>query len=107
MLTAFSTDLFSRQANCRKSSRGQVMFFRWFSTRHSNNFMTADVIVTDLSLFGSNIAGFLGTVMMVDCLKQDRSSQSSRCLWKICVKTGATWSAQTFRQEGGRNVLIF
>ncbi len=38
--------------------------------------------------------------MMVECLKQQGTSHSSRDLLKICVKMGASWSAQTFRQAG-------
>ncbi len=41
--------------------------------------------------------------MMVECLKQLKqqgTSHSSRDLLKICVKMGASWSAQTFRQAG-------
>ncbi len=33
-------------------------------------------------------------------LKQQGTSHSSRDLLKICVKMGASWSAQTFRQTG-------
>ncbi len=38
--------------------------------------------------------------MMVEHLKQQGTSHSSRDLLKICVKMGASWSAQTFRQAG-------
>ncbi len=38
--------------------------------------------------------------MMVERLKQQGTSHSSRDLLKICVKMGASWSAQTFRQAG-------
>ncbi len=38
--------------------------------------------------------------MMVERLKQQETLQSSRDLLKICVKMGASWSAQTFRQAG-------
>ncbi len=38
--------------------------------------------------------------MMVERLKQQGNSHSSRDLLKICVKMGASWSAQTFRQAG-------
>ncbi len=38
--------------------------------------------------------------MMVECLKQQGTLHSSRDLLKICVKMGASWSAQTFRQAG-------
>ncbi len=38
--------------------------------------------------------------MMVERLKQQETSHSSRDLLKICVKIGASWSAQTFRQAG-------
>ncbi len=37
---------------------------------------------------------------MVERLKQKGTSHSSRGLLKICVKMGASWSAQTFRQAG-------
>ncbi len=36
--------------------------------------------------------------MMVERLKQQRTSHSCRNLLKICVKMEASWSAQTFRQ---------
>ncbi len=38
--------------------------------------------------------------MIVEHLKHEGTSHSSRDLLKICVKMGASWSAQTFRQEG-------
>ncbi len=38
--------------------------------------------------------------MMVGRLKQQGTSHSSRDLLKICVKMGASWSAQTFRPAG-------
>ncbi len=38
--------------------------------------------------------------MMVERLKQQGISHSSSDLLKICVKMGASWSAQTFRQAG-------
>ncbi len=38
--------------------------------------------------------------MMVERLKQQGTSHSSRDLLKICVKMGASWSAQSFRQAG-------
>ncbi len=38
--------------------------------------------------------------MMVDHLKHEGTSHSSRDLLKICVKMGASWSAQDFRQTG-------
>ncbi len=38
--------------------------------------------------------------MMVEYLKQQGTSHSSRDLLKICVKIGRSWSAHTFRQEG-------
>ncbi len=38
--------------------------------------------------------------MMVECLKHEGTSQSSSDLLKICVKMGANWSAQVFRQAG-------
>ncbi len=44
--------------------------------------------------------GLLGTGIMVERLKQQGTSHSSRDLLKICVKMGASWSAQTFRQAG-------
>jgi len=37
---------------------------------------------------------------MVECLKQQGTVHSSRDLLKICVKIGASWSAQTFRKAG-------
>ncbi len=37
---------------------------------------------------------------MVECLKQEGTSHSSSDLLKICVKMGASWSAQDFRQAG-------
>ncbi len=37
---------------------------------------------------------------MVERLKQQGTSHSSKDLFKICVKMGASWSAQTFRQAG-------
>ncbi len=38
--------------------------------------------------------------MMVERLKQQGTSHSSRDLFEICVKMGASWSAQTFSQAG-------
>ncbi len=38
--------------------------------------------------------------MMVERLKHDGTSHSSSDLLKICVKMGASWSAQDFRQTG-------
>ncbi len=38
--------------------------------------------------------------MMVERLKHEGTSHSSRDLLKICVKMGASWSAQDFRQTG-------
>ncbi len=38
--------------------------------------------------------------MMVERLKQQGTLHSSRDLLKICVKIGASWSIQTFRQAG-------
>ncbi len=38
--------------------------------------------------------------MMVERLKQQGTSHSSSDLLNICVKMGASWSAQTFRQAG-------
>lgn len=37
---------------------------------------------------------------MIGALKQEVTSHSSRDMLKICVKIGASWLAQTFRQEG-------
>ncbi len=37
---------------------------------------------------------------MVECLKHEGTSHSSSDLLKICVKMGASWSAQVFRQAG-------
>ncbi len=44
--------------------------------------------------------GFFGTGMMVERLKHEGTSHSSSDLLKICVKMGASWSAQVFRQAG-------
>ncbi len=44
--------------------------------------------------------GFFGTGMMVEHLKPQGTSHSSRDRLKICVKMGASWSAQTFSQAG-------
>ncbi len=38
--------------------------------------------------------------MMVECLKHEGTSHSSSDLLKICVKMGASWSAQDLRQAG-------
>ncbi len=38
--------------------------------------------------------------MMVERLKQEWTSHNSRDLMKICVKMGASWSAQVFKQAG-------
>ncbi len=38
--------------------------------------------------------------MIVERLKYEGTSHSSRDLLKICVKMGASWSAQDFRQTG-------
>jgi len=38
--------------------------------------------------------------MMVESLKHEGTSHSSSDLLKICVKMGASWSAQDFRQTG-------
>ncbi len=38
--------------------------------------------------------------MMVESLKHEGTSHSSSDLLKICVKVGASWSAQDFRQAG-------
>ncbi len=38
--------------------------------------------------------------MMVERLKHEGTSHSSSDLLKICVKMGASWSAQDFRQAG-------
>ncbi len=38
--------------------------------------------------------------MMVERLKHEGTSHSSSDLLKICVKMGASWSAQDFRQTG-------
>lgn len=47
-MTPSSTDLFVRQANCRTSIRGPVMFFRWVNTSFSKDFKTTDVRATGL-----------------------------------------------------------
>src|SRR4029434_55109 len=88
------------QANCRGYSRGPVMPFRWVNTSLSKDFMTTDFRATGLESFSAVIEDFLGTGMMVERLKQEGTSHSSRDLLKIRVKMGASWSAQTFRQEG-------
>ncbi len=46
------------------------------------------------------ILGFFGIGVMVERLKQERTSHISRYLLKICEKMGASWSAQVFRQAG-------
>ncbi len=38
--------------------------------------------------------------MMVERLKHEGTSHSSSDLLKVCVKMGASWSAQDFRQAG-------
>ncbi len=38
--------------------------------------------------------------MMVERLKHEGTSHSSSDLLKICVKMGASWSAQVFKQAG-------
>ncbi len=38
--------------------------------------------------------------MLVDRFKHEGTSHSSSDLLKICVKMGASWSAQNFRQTG-------
>ena len=46
------------------------------------------------------MVGFLGTGMMVELLKHEGSSHSSRDLLNICVYIGASCEAQTLRQDG-------
>ncbi len=62
--------------------------------------MTADVKATGLQSLRPGLLGFLGMGLMVECLKQQGTSHSSRDLLKICVKMEANWSAQTFRHAG-------
>ncbi len=38
--------------------------------------------------------------MMVECLKHEGNSHSSSDLLNICMKMGASWSAQVFREPG-------
>ncbi len=49
--------------------------------------------------------------MMVERLKQAGTSHNTRDLLKICVKMGASWAAQVFRQAGvnpsGGFLLLF
>jgi len=96
MLTASSTDLLAREENCRGSSRP----FRWVNTSLSKEFMTTDVRATGLSSFNPVMEDFLGTWMIMERLKHDGTSHGSSDGLKICVKMGASWSAETFRQEG-------
>ena len=49
---------------------------------------------------GPETAGFLGTGIIVELLKQEGTSHSFSYLLKIWVKMGASWSAKSFRQEG-------
>ncbi len=51
-------------------------------------------------MFSHVILGFFGMGMMVEGLKHEGTSQSSSNLLKVCVKMGASWSAQDFRQAG-------
>ncbi len=60
--------------------------------------MTTDVRATGLYSLSPVILGFFGTGMMVDLLKQEGTSHSSSDLLNICVKMGARWSAQVFKQ---------
>lgn len=48
MLTASSTDLFARYANCMGSSREPVVSFRWVNINLSKEFMTKDIRKRDL-----------------------------------------------------------
>ena len=41
---------------------------------------------------------------MMEHLKQEETSHSSSDLLKICVKIGASWSAQALKQEGEQGV---
>ena len=47
---------------------------------------------------------FLRTWMMVEQLKQEGISHSFRDLLIICVKIGASWSAEALRQVGGSTI---
>lgn len=44
--------------------------------------------------------------MMVEHLKHEGTLHSSSDLLKICVKMGASWSAQDFRQPGALFVFL-
>ncbi len=56
--------------------------------------MATDVRATGLYSLSPVILGFFGTGMMVERLKHEGTSHSSSDLLKICVKMGASWSAQ-------------
>ncbi len=62
--------------------------------------MATNVRATGLWSLSPVILGFCGTGMMVECLKHEGTSHSSSDLLKICVKMGASRSAQVFRQAG-------
>ncbi len=77
-----------------------MMSFRWASTSFSNDFMTTNVRATGLKSFSPIILDFFRIGMMMERLKHEGTSHSSSDLLKIFVKTGASWSAQYFRQTG-------
>ncbi len=62
--------------------------------------MTTDVKATGLLSLNPVILGSFGTGMMVEHLKHGGTSHSSSDLLKICVKMGASWSAQVLSQAG-------
>ncbi len=62
--------------------------------------MATDIRATGLWSLSPVILGFFGMGMMVERLKHERTLHSASDLLKICVKMGASWSAQVFRQAG-------
>ncbi len=62
--------------------------------------MATDIRAAGLLSLSPVILGFFGTGMMVERLKHEVTSHSSSDLLKICVKMGASWSAEGFRQAG-------
>ena len=52
------------------------------------------------------MVGFLGTGMMVDLLKHERTAHSSRDRLNIRVYTGANFEAQALMQDGETQLCV-
>ena len=66
------------------------MSFKWLNTSLSKDFMTTDVRATGLKSFRPVMRDFLGTGIMVESLKQEGTSHSSRNWLKIGVSCSVT-----------------